>query len=175
MALRAGHPAPSCHSNPAARAQDIPHHSAPSRTILLRANSHHPAPSRTILLRANSTQSNQNNKSKYINKFLFLSPYVPLLRYGDKDSISTLTFEHSVAYIAMCDPKCFILEMIWSKKIREEFLRQLWRVCPHYALWSGVINSMEVAPTSRTRFYTVGINVCKVAICRNVIKYNFSP
>ncbi len=104
-----------------------------------------------------------------------MSPYAPLLRYGDPDSISTLTFEHSVSYIAMCDPKCFILEMIWSKKIREEFLRQLWRVCPHYALWSGVINSMEVAPTSRTRFYTVGINVCKVAICRNVIKYNFSP
>lgn len=83
-------------------------------------------------------------------------------RLGDQDGISTQTFEGSVAYIQLCEPACFILEMIWNSKIRSQFLDQLGEHCPSYALWSGVINSKLAAPTSRTRFYIIGINITKV-------------
>jgi hypothetical protein len=81
---------------------------------------------------------------------------------GDQDGISTQTFEASVAYIVFGEPGCFILEMIWNVKIRVQFLEKLQLYCPSYALWSGVINSKVAAPTSRTRFYIIGINITKV-------------
>lgn len=85
-----------------------------------------------------------------------------LSRYGDAEGISTLTFEASVAYIALKDPKVFILEMIWKRAVREKFLETLRALCPAYATWSGLINSIATMPTSRRRFYIVGINVWKV-------------
>jgi hypothetical protein len=69
-----------------------------------------------------------------------------------------------VATIAMTDPKSFIIEMIWKKRVRAKFLAIIQTTCPHYAVWSGIINSAVVADTSRTRFYILGINVVKAGL-----------
>lgn len=84
-----------------------------------------------------------------------------LSRPGE-DGISTETFEASLSYITANDPKVFVLEMVWKRKVRTEFLSKIAGTLPHYAIWSGVINSNRVMPTSRTRFYIIGVNVTKV-------------
>ena len=62
----------------------------------------------------------------------------------------------------MNEPKVFILEMVWKFSVRKHFLEVIRRTCPNYAIWSGVLNSSKLAPTSRTRFYIIGVNVTKV-------------
>ena len=93
-------------------------------------------------------------------KYRFLYLVAISRRWGD--GISSLTFEASISYCHMKDPKCFILEMIWKAEIRKKILEQIKLLLPHYAIWSGVINSREIMPSSRTRFYIVGVNVLKV-------------
>jgi hypothetical protein len=83
-------------------------------------------------------------------------------RFGDENGISTLTFHASVAYIELKDPKTFIIEMTWSATIRRQFLEVLRKICPHYALWSGIMDSVKVVNAFRKRFYIIGINVTKV-------------
>jgi hypothetical protein len=83
------------------------------------------------------------------------------LRFGDEDSISTETAECSFAYISMMEPKSFIVEMTWNRKVRDDFVAALRSVCPLYALFVFTMNSSAVSMTSRTRFYIVGIHVLK--------------
>ncbi len=72
-----------------------------------------------------------------------------------------MTFEASVANIAMTDPKSFIIEMIWKRSVRLKFLATIEKLLPHFAVWSGIINSAVISCSSRTRFYILGINVLK--------------
>ena len=81
------------------------------------------------------------------------------MRFGDEHGISTQTFEHTVAYIHHARPKTFIMEMIWKRQIRENFLAVVRDCCPHYALWSGIINSAVVSVAQRLRFYIIGVDV----------------
>jgi len=83
------------------------------------------------------------------------------LRFGDEGSISTETAECSFAFIAMMEPKSFIMEMTWKRKVRDDFVATLRRVCPHYALFVFTMNSKAVSMTSRTRFYISGVHVLK--------------
>ena len=83
------------------------------------------------------------------------------LRFGDEGSISTETAEGSFAFIAMLEPKSFIVEMIWSRKVRDAFVATIRKVCPLYALFVFTFNSSAVSMTSRTRFYIIGIHVLK--------------
>ena len=96
-------------------------------------------------------------------------------RYGDEGGISTLTFEASLAYVVLKDPKTFILEMVWKRNVRDIFIAKLRESCPEYAIWSGIINSNECVPTSRTRFYVVGINVTKVGFLLSIRTYQRAP
>jgi len=72
-----------------------------------------------------------------------------------------MTFESSVAYIALNSPRTFIFEMIWKPEIRDNFMAVLREVACEYALCSAIIDSKHVVPTSRLRFYIVGVNVKK--------------
>jgi len=67
----------------------------------------------------------------------------------------------SLAFIVLKAPKTFIIEMVFNKGVLQGFLRQIRKACPHYAVWSGVINSRHACPTQRTRFYIVGIHMGK--------------
>lgn len=64
----------------------------------------------------------------------------------------------------MTDPKSFLLEMVWKQKVRLAFLARIVEVLPHYALWSGIINSASISFSSRTRFYICGINMTKAGL-----------
>lgn len=81
------------------------------------------------------------------------------LRFGDEEGISTLTFQHSIAYVHHARPKTFILEMVWKRSVRDSFLQVVRECCPHYAIWSGVINSAVVSVSQRTRFYIIGVDL----------------
>ena len=83
------------------------------------------------------------------------------LRFGDEGSISTITAECSFAFMSMMEPKSFIVEMTWSRKVRDAFVATIRKVCPLYALFVFTFNSSAVSMTSRTRFYIVGIHVLK--------------
>lgn len=76
-----------------------------------------------------------------------------------------MTFEASVAYITLAEPKTFILEMVWKKAVRVAFIECLRSTCGDYALWSGIIDSAGAIPSSRSRFYVIGVNVKKVSVC----------
>jgi len=89
------------------------------------------------------------------------------LRFGDENGISTLTFEHSCAYLVHCEAKSFTIEMIWKSELRDKFLAKLREVLPFFALWSAVINSAVVTEASRTRFYIIGVDVTKAGSCRS--------
>ena len=97
------------------------------------------------------------------------------LRFGDEGSISTETAECSFAYISMQEPKSFILEMTWNRKVRDDFVAMLRKVCPRYALLVFVLNSAAIAMTSRTRFYIVGVHVMKAELWENPVVHNSNP
>jgi len=105
---------------------------------------------------------------------LALSARLGLSRFGD-DGISLQTFEASIAYISFFNPKTFIMEMVAKESVRQGFLRTIRSTTPQYALWSAVIDSQVVVPTSRRRFYIVGVNVTKVgtlAVYNPIVAYS---
>ena len=127
-------------------------------------------PTRPVLMWGSQCNSMQDRIVKSIEYTYCLCCPVAVSgsRFGREDGISTLTFEHSIAYIHMCSPKCFILEMVWKHKIREQFMASIQKHCPNYAFWSGIINSAVISPSSRPRFYIVAVDTLQVAFDRGL-------
>lgn len=106
-------------------------------------------------------------KKKHRTTTCVLSPAVDLSsRFGDEDSLSTLTFQHSLSLVHFSRPKSFCIEMIWKASVRLAFLKAIRECVPMYALWSGVINSACIELSSRTRFYICGVDVTQVGSYR---------
>jgi len=102
---------------------------------------------------------------------LALSARLGLSRFGD-DGISLQTFEASIAYISFFNPKTFIMEMVAKESVRQGFLEVIRSNISQYAIWSAVIDSQVVVPTSRRRFYIVGVNVTKVGDACGIQAYS---
>jgi len=106
-----------------------------------------------------------------VGTILALSARLGLTRFGE-DGISLQTFEASIAYISFFNPKAFIMEMVAKESVRQGFLEVIRSNISQYAIWSAVIDSQVVVPTSRRRFYIVGVNVTKVGDACGIQAYS---